>query len=155
MRKSKILNPKRELVNVVAIIPARGGEQSIHYKNLQKLGGKTLLAWAIEVAMNTDKVDAVLVSTEDKRIAGEAEKWGAIVIPRPEELSLPNSGDAGWYHHAVTWMESIKGWTPELLDQRNGYSVSRYSVCLQIRAVLLFEQFEPFAKDQSTRRTYG
>lgn len=115
MRNKEKDNPKREPVNVVAIIPARGGKQSIHYKNLQKLGGKTLLAWAVDVAMNTDNIDAVLVSTEDKRIATEAEKSGAIVIPRPEKLSQPNSGDAGWYHHAVTWMESFKGWKPELL----------------------------------------
>ena len=127
MRNKEKNNPKRELVNVVAIIPARGGKQSIHYKNLQKLGGKTLLAWAIEVAMDTEKIDAVLVSTEEKRIAAEAEKKGAIVIPRPQELAQPNSGDAGWYDHAVTWMESSKGWKPELLVNLRPTSPLRFS----------------------------
>lgn len=110
-----IKNPKRDQVLAVAIIPARGGKQSIPYKNLQKFGGKTLLDWAIDVAHQSKKIDAVLVSTEDEKIADQAKKSNAIVIPRPEKHSQPNSGDAGWYHHAVTWMEEEKNWQPELL----------------------------------------
>jgi len=108
-------NPKRMPVEVAVIIPARGGKQSIPWKNLQKLGGKTILAWAIEVAMRAKKVDVVIVSTEDKRIARAAEKLGAIVAPRPKKYAQPGSGDAGFYHHAVTWMEEEFGWKPELL----------------------------------------
>ncbi|PIT98490.1 MAG: hypothetical protein COT71_00380 [Candidatus Andersenbacteria bacterium CG10_big_fil_rev_8_21_14_0_10_54_11] len=107
--------PKRTPVNVAAIIPARGGQQSIPWKNLQKLGGKALLAWAIEVAFAADKVDVVIVSTEDERIAKEAVELGAFVAPRPKEYAQPTSGDAGFYHHAVTWMEQEHGWMPELL----------------------------------------
>lgn len=112
--RGKARNPKREPA-VAAIIPARGGKQSIPYKNLRKLGGKTLLAWAVEVAFAADKVDVVIVSTEDERTAREAEKLGALVAPRPLEYSQPTSGDAGFYTHAVRWMEQEHGWTPELL----------------------------------------
>lgn len=108
-------NPKREPVNVVAIIPARAGKQSIPWKNLQKLGGKSLLAWAVDVAFSAEKIDAVIVSTEDVRTATEAKKLGALVAPRPAKYSQPESGDAGFYHHAVTWMEQEYGWQPELL----------------------------------------
>jgi CMP-N,N'-diacetyllegionaminic acid synthase len=108
-------NPKREPVQVVAIIPARGGQQNIPYKNLQKLGGKTLLQWAIDVALAADLVDAVVVSTEDEKIAAEAAAAGVIVVPRPAEYSQPTSGDAGFYHHAVEWLEKEHGWQPELL----------------------------------------
>jgi len=115
MAKAKILNPKRESVEVAAIIPARAGKQSIPWKNLQKLGGKTLLAWAVEVALQAEAIDVVIVSTEDERTAKEAEKLGAIVAPRPKEYSQPGSGDAGFYQHAVTWMEEEHKWTPEYL----------------------------------------
>jgi len=108
-------NPKREPVRVAAIIPARGGKQSIPWKNLQKLGGKTLLAWAIETAFAAKEVDVVVVSTEDPRIARAARKLGAVVVPRPKKYSQPGSDDSGWYHHAVTWMEEIHGWRPEYL----------------------------------------
>ncbi len=120
-------NPKRALVETAAIIPARGGKQSIPYKNLQELGGKTLLAWAVEVALAADKVDVVIVSTEDKRTAEEAEKLGALVAPRPAEYSRPDSGDAGFYHHAVQWMEEEHGWKPELLVNLRPTSPLRFS----------------------------
>lgn len=85
------------------------------YKNLQRLGGKSLLEWAVGVAMEADAIDAVAVSTEDDKIAAESERLGAIVIPRPEEYSQPTSGDAGFYQHAAMWLEKEKGWVPELI----------------------------------------
>lgn len=122
-----IKNPKREPVDVVAIIPARGGEQSIKYKNLQKLGGKTLLAWAVEVAFAAKRIDAVVVSTEDERIAKEAVGLGAIVVPRPKKYSQPKSSDAGFYTHAVKWLEEKLGWTPELLVNLRPTSPLRFA----------------------------
>lgn len=122
-----INNPKREPVEVAAIIPARGGKQSIPYKNLQLLGGKTLLAWAVEVAAAAESVDVVLVSTEDKKIAAVAVSLGAIVIPRPNKYSQPDSSDAGWYSQAVQWMEEEKGWKPELLVNLRPTSPLRFA----------------------------
>lgn len=108
-------NPKREPVEVAAIIPARGGKQSVPLKNLQELGGKSLVAWAVDVAFESDLIDVVIVSTEDEKIAAEARSLGALIAPRPAKYAQPDSGDAGFYHHAVTWMEEEYGWTPELL----------------------------------------
>jgi CMP-N,N'-diacetyllegionaminic acid synthase len=124
---SELNNPKNEPVSVVALIPARGGKQSVAYKNLQKLGGKTLLQWAVEVAFEAERVDAVVVSTEDGRIAHEAESLGAIVAPRPAEFSQPTSGDAGWYRHAVEWMEKEHGWLPEYLVNLRPTSPLRFA----------------------------
>lgn len=112
MRKPK--NPKRTPPRVVAIVPARGGKQSIPYKNLLKLGGKPLLAWAIDVAFQAKTIDAVVISTEDERIAAVARRYGAIVAPRPKEFSQPDSDDSGWYRSAVQWMFD-QGWKPALL----------------------------------------
>lgn len=120
-------NPRRQPVNVAAIIPARAGKQSIPWKNLRELGGKTLLGWAIDVAMTADKVDVVIVSTEDERTAQEAKRHGALVAPRPDEYSQPTSGDAGFYTHAVDWMEQDHGWTPELLVNLRPTSPLRFA----------------------------
>lgn len=108
-------NPKRTPPQVVAIIPARAGKQSIPWKNLLKLGGKPLLWWAIDVGLKAKRVDAVTVSTEDARIAQYAKRYGAIVIPRPKEFSQPTSDDVGFYQHAVAWMRDELGWKPELV----------------------------------------
>lgn len=120
-------NSKREPVNVVAIIPARAGQQSMPYKNLQKLGGKSLLQWAIEVAFEAESVDAVVVSTEDSKVAEEAKKFGALVAPRPVEYAQPTSGDAGFYTHAVNWMKEEFGWTPEFLVNLRPTSPLRFA----------------------------
>jgi len=108
-------NPKKVPPKVVAIIPARGGSQSIPYKNLVQLGGKTLLWWAVDVGLSAQLVDAVAVSTEDARIARHALRYGAMVIPRPKEHSQPTSDDVGFYQHAVSWLKRELGWQPELL----------------------------------------
>jgi CMP-N,N'-diacetyllegionaminic acid synthase len=124
---TELKNPKREPVNVAAIIPARAGKQSVPYKNLQKLGGKTLLAWAIEVAFAAELVDVVIVSTEDERVAQEAKELGALIAPRPAEYSQPTSSDAGFYTHAVQWMEKEFGWTPEYLVNLRPTSPLRFA----------------------------
>jgi CMP-N,N'-diacetyllegionaminic acid synthase len=115
MATERLKNPKREPVEVAAIIPARGGQQSIEYKNLQTLAGKSLLQWSVEVALAAQKIDVVVVSTEDAKIAKEAERLGVLVAPRPAAYSQSTSGDAGFYLHAVQWMETEFGWQPELL----------------------------------------
>ncbi len=139
----KYQNPKRTPVHVAAIIPARAGQQSIPWKNLQMLGGKTLLAWAVEVALEADKVDVVVVSTEDERTAEEAKKLGALVAPRPAEYAQPNSGDAGFYTHAVEWMEAEHGWMPELLINLRPTSPLRFSS--DINAMVTYMEEHPEA----------
>ena len=85
------------------------------------------MAWAIEAAFAAEKVDAVVVSTEDERIANEARGLGAIVVPRPRKYSKPASSDAGFYIHAVEWLEKERGWMPELLVNLRPTSPLRFS----------------------------
>jgi N-acylneuraminate cytidylyltransferase len=121
------LNPKREPVETIALIPARGGSESIPHKNLLKLGNKSLVAWAIEAAFGAKMVDAVIVSTEDAKIAEEARKYGAIVAPRPAEYATSQSGDAGFFHHCAVWIEEEYGWMPELIVNLYPTSPMRFS----------------------------
>lgn len=76
---------------VLAVTPARGGSKSVDYKNLQLLGGKPLLSWPIECALNTQEIDRIIVSTDNKRIASVARKFGAEVYIRPPELATDTS----------------------------------------------------------------
>ena len=56
-------------MNIVAIIPARGGSKGIPRKNIKKLCGKPLIAYIIETACQINEMDRVIVSTDDKEIA--------------------------------------------------------------------------------------
>ena len=68
-----------------AIILARGGSKGIPRKNLQRVGGTTLVARAIETALAA--TDRVVVSTDDAEIASEAESYGAVIHHRSAELA--------------------------------------------------------------------
>jgi CMP-N,N'-diacetyllegionaminic acid synthase len=72
---------------VVAIIPARGGSKSVPGKNIRPLGGKPLLAWAIDVARQVSEIDRVIVSTDDSQIGTVGRDHGAEVYARPPHLA--------------------------------------------------------------------
>ena len=72
---------------MLAIIPARGGSKGIPGKNKKMFAGKPLIQWTIETAFETDRIDNVIVSTDDEEISRIALAAGATVITRPEELS--------------------------------------------------------------------
>ncbi|GGC84978.1 acylneuraminate cytidylyltransferase [Thalassobacillus devorans] len=72
----------------ICIIPARGGSKGVPKKNIKEINNKPLIAWSIEQALDTEKVDRVVVSTDSGEIAEIAERHGAEVpFLRPEELA--------------------------------------------------------------------
>jgi len=60
----------------IAIIPARGGSKGLAGKNLALVGGKTLVARAVEAAVASGLFAYVLVSTDDPAIAAEGRRAG-------------------------------------------------------------------------------
>lgn len=74
-------------MEVIALIPARGGSKAIPRKNLAPLGGRPLLAWAVDAAREAATVTRTVVSTDDDEIAAVARDLGADVVVRPAELA--------------------------------------------------------------------
>lgn len=64
-------------MSAVAVIPARGGSKRIPQKNIRFLGGKPLLAYTLEAALESGVFSRVIVSTDDPAIAALAENLGA------------------------------------------------------------------------------
>jgi N-acylneuraminate cytidylyltransferase len=91
---------------VVALVPARGGSRTVPNKNVRPLDGKPLVGWPIDVALETDAVDRVVVSTDDERIAGTAREFGAEVLDRPPELAADDSLVIDAIRHAVETLAS-------------------------------------------------
>ncbi|MBA4745330.1 MAG: pseudaminic acid cytidylyltransferase [Muricauda sp.] len=77
-------------MNNLAIIPARGGSKRIPRKNLKHFLGKPIIAYSIELAIQSNLFTEVMVSTEDEEIAAIAKKFGASV---PFLRSKKNSDD--------------------------------------------------------------
>ncbi len=94
-------------MSIVAVIPARGGSKGIPRKNLVRIAGRPLIAYAIEAARNAASVDRVLVSTDDSEIANVAGGLGAEVpFLRPAELADDTAPMLGVLRHALAWLES-------------------------------------------------
>ncbi len=93
----------------IAIIPARGGSKGIPKKNLAPIDGIPMLAYTIRAGMAVDRIDSVLVSTDNEEIAAVALKEGAAVIRRPEELAQDNSPTEPCVLHAMEKWEEAEG----------------------------------------------
>jgi CMP-N,N'-diacetyllegionaminic acid synthase len=83
--------------SVVALIGARAGSERVPGKNVRRLAGHPLLAYAIETARQAEVFDRVVVSTDSERIAQVARWYGADVpFLRPEEYATATSPDVEW-----------------------------------------------------------
>jgi len=92
-------------MRTIAIIPARGNSKGIPNKNLQMIGGRTLLEITINHALQCKHIDVVYVSTEDDEIRREAKKSNALVIERPPKLSQDDTSTEEVISHALTQIE--------------------------------------------------
>ena len=70
----------------VALIPAKGHSLGVPRKNLQIVGGRTLLARAIDSALSVGRISSVVVSTDDAEIADQSSRLGAIVHMRSSDV---------------------------------------------------------------------
>ena len=100
--------------SAVAIIPARGGSKRVPYKNLARVGGKSLVAWGILAAKAAHGVSHVIVSTDDQQIAEEASAFG-VEVPwlRPAALAQDNTSTLDVVIHALDWSVSELHPAPE------------------------------------------
>ena len=90
----------------IAVIPARGGSKRIPRKNIRPFGGKPMIAWSIEAALQSGCFDQVIVSTDDTEIAEVARTYGAAVpFMRPAELSDDHTGTIPVIRHAIEWFK--------------------------------------------------
>ncbi len=91
---------------VIAIIPARSGSKSIKDKNIVKFKGKPLIAWSIKQCLKSKKIDEVYLSTDSKKYAEIAKKFGLKkIILRPKSISSDHSTDYEFVKHFI---ENIK-----------------------------------------------
>ena len=87
---------------VIAIIPARSGSKSIKDKNIINFRGKPLLAWSIEQCFKSKKIDEIYLSTDSKKYASIAMKYGLKnIIFRPKSISKDISTDYEFIKHFI------------------------------------------------------
>ena len=120
-------------MKIVAIIPARGGSVGVPLKNIRLLGGKPLINYTIEVAIESGVFDRVIVSTDHKDIAEISKAAGAEVpFVRPPDISEDVETELV-LQHAVDFLEKTN-YFPD--------------------AIALLQPTSPFRKAQTIRDAY-
>jgi len=90
----------------VAVIPARAGSRGLPGKHLRLLGGIPMIVHTIRAALAAERIDRVIVSTNDAGIARVAREAGAEVpFRRPEELAADATPTLPVVRHAIEWLE--------------------------------------------------
>ncbi len=94
-------------MNIVAIICARGNSKGIKNKNLLKFKKTSLIGNAIIQSYKSKYIKRVIVSTDSKKIAKEAKKYGAEVpFLRPSKLAKDNSPEIETWKHLINFFKN-------------------------------------------------
>ena len=89
----------------LAIIPARGGSKRLPNKNILNLNGKPLIAWSIEAAKNSKKIDDIVVTSDSDKILDIAKKYNVKSIKRPDFLASDTATTFDAIKHAIESLE--------------------------------------------------
>jgi CMP-N,N'-diacetyllegionaminic acid synthase len=95
--------------NTIAIILARGGSKGIPGKNIKSFLGKPLLAWTVIQAKISKNISKVYLSSDSDKILKIGEKYGAIAVKRPKNIS----GDKARSEEAVLHLLQNLDYNPD------------------------------------------
>jgi len=102
-------------VNIISIIPARGGSKGIPLKNLKLLNGKRLLDYTVEASLNSRWINRTIVSTDNYKIRKRAEKLGAEVIQRPKQLSTDSASIESAIEYCLEYLKRKKEYVADVI----------------------------------------
>lgn len=102
-------------MNILGIIPARGGSKGIPGKNIRPLHGKPLIQYSIEAAQQSRLMDRLILTTDSPDIAEVGRSLGAEApFIRPPELAQDNTPMLPVIEHAVLYLEQ-GGWRADII----------------------------------------
>jgi N-acylneuraminate cytidylyltransferase len=105
-------------IEVLALIPARGGSKNIPRKNILSFAGHPLIAYSIAAGLAAETISRVIVSTDDEQIAEIARRYGAETpFLRPLEFSLDDTPDLPVFQHALEWLTENEAYQPKIVVQ--------------------------------------
>lgn len=103
-------------MQILAIIGARSGSQSVPHKNIRRFAGKPLLTWAIECAKSSQYITRVIVATDSERYAAIARSAGADVpFLLPASVTTPRSSEMDFIGHTLQWLNNQEQYVPDIV----------------------------------------
>tara|TARA_B110000967_G_scaffold134480_1_gene137314 strand:- start:4583 stop:5308 length:726 start_codon:yes stop_codon:yes gene_type:complete len=114
-------------MEILAIIPARGGSKGLLDKNILPLNGHPLISYSIAAGLQTSEINRVICSTDSNIIAEVAQEYGAETpFMRPAIISQDNSSDFEAFSHALNWLELNENYFPDIVIQLRPTSPIRF-----------------------------
>ena len=105
-------------LEILAIIPARGGSKSIPGKNIKLLGQHPLIAYSIAAGLKSNSITRTIVSTDDEATANISKRYGAEVpFMRPDELAEDHVTDLPVFEHALNFLKREENYQPDIIVQ--------------------------------------
>lgn len=96
-------------MEILALIPARGGSKGIPKKNIYPLLGKPLIEYTIEELRKCTTKMTIAVSTDSEEIKKVVNKYrGVIVIDRPSEIAGDNATTESAMLHALDHFATVR-----------------------------------------------
>ena len=102
-------------MQILAIIPARGGSKGIPKKNIRLLNGEPLIAYTIKSARKSKYITRIIVSTDDPEIAAVSQQYDAEIIWRPVEISGDDATSESALLHSMEYLKQKEGYCPDLI----------------------------------------
>ncbi len=96
-----------DYINIIVIIPARGGSKGIPGKNIKNFEGKPLISHSIEYAKDSELINEIYVSTDDSQIAHISKTAGSKIIKRPPQLATDTSTTESAIEHALNNIDNL------------------------------------------------
>lgn len=81
-------------MDAIGVIPARWASSRFPGKPLELISGRPLLQWVVEGSRTSQRLKAIVVATDDDRIARLAESCGALAVMTDSQL--PTGTDRVW-----------------------------------------------------------
>lgn len=121
-------------MTALGVVPARGGSRTVPRKNLIELGGETLVARAVRIALDAETLDRLVVSTDDDEIAAAALAAGVEVVRRPQELARDDSPTEDALRHAIGQHGGDYEWTVTLEPTAPFRTAATIDRCVRLAA---------------------
>ena len=102
-------------MDILSIIPARGGSKGIPLKNLKLLNNKPLIDYTVTASLKSKFITRTIVSSDHLKIQKRAQKLGAQVIKRPKKLSSDSSQIEPVIEHCLNYLKLKENYHPDLI----------------------------------------
>lgn len=102
-------------MEILAIIPARGGSKGIPKKNIQSVGGKPLIVRTIETALKSKIINRLIVSTDDEKIAEISKLGGSEVMMRSADISDDNASSESVLLDVLEKLKKHENYVPDII----------------------------------------